>query len=35
MLEVGLGCSDSVVVKKMKDMMENVAGGEKLIAWCG
>jgi hypothetical protein len=35
MMEVGLGCSDSVVVEKAKDRMENIAGGEEQIAWCG
>jgi hypothetical protein len=35
MLEVGLGCSDSVVVEKVKDRMHNIAGDEEPIAWCG
>jgi uncharacterized membrane protein YeaQ/YmgE (transglycosylase-associated protein family) len=35
MPEVWLGCSDSVVAEKMKDRMENIAGGEEPIAWCG
>jgi hypothetical protein len=35
MLEVELECSDSVMVEKEKDRMENIAGGEEPIAWCG
>jgi hypothetical protein len=35
MPEVVLGCSDSLVVEKTKDMMENIIGGEQPIAWYG
>jgi hypothetical protein len=35
MPKVELECSDSVMVEKEKDRMENIAGGEELIAWCG
>jgi hypothetical protein len=35
MSDVGLGCSDSIVVGKVNDMMENIADGEEPIAWCG
>jgi hypothetical protein len=35
MPKVELECSDSVVVEKVKDKMENLAGGEEPIAWCG
>jgi hypothetical protein len=35
MPEVGFGCSYSVVLKKVKDRMENIAGGDEPIAWCG
>jgi hypothetical protein len=32
MPEVELGCSDSVVVEKLNDRMENITGGEEPIA---
>jgi hypothetical protein len=35
MSEVGLGFFGMLVVEKAKDMMENIAGGEGPIAWCG
>jgi hypothetical protein len=35
MPEVVLVCSDSVVVEKEKDRMENIAGGDEPIAWYG
>jgi hypothetical protein len=34
-LEVGLGYFDKLVVKRAKDTMENIAGSEGPIAWCG
>jgi hypothetical protein len=35
MPEVGLGCFGRLVVKKMKDRIGNITGGEGPIAWCG
>jgi hypothetical protein len=34
MPEVGFDCFDKLVVKKVNDRMENIAGGEEPIAWC-
>jgi hypothetical protein len=35
MLEVGFGYFGKLGLENMKGMMENIAGGAKLIAWCG
>jgi hypothetical protein len=35
MSEVELGYSDSVVVEKAKDKMENIASDLEPITWCG
>jgi hypothetical protein len=35
MPEVGFGCSSRVVVEEANDRMENIAGGEEPITWCG
>jgi hypothetical protein len=35
MLEVGLDCFVKLVVERVKDRMENVAGSGGAIAWCG
>jgi hypothetical protein len=34
MLGVGFGCYDRIGVENAKGKMENIAGGEELIAWC-
>jgi hypothetical protein len=35
MSEIRFGCFGKLVVKKMKDMMENNTGGREPIIWCG
>jgi hypothetical protein len=35
MPEVGLGCFGKLVVERVNDRMENIAGSEDPIAWCG
>jgi hypothetical protein len=34
MPEVGFGRLNKLVVKKVKDKMGNIVGGEESIAWC-
>jgi hypothetical protein len=35
MLGVGLGCFGKLVMERVKDRIENIAGGEGPTTWCG